>query len=441
MSHTYDPFRPEFRRDPYSCYRELRDLAPVHYAPDANVWCVSRYEDVQAVLRRDDVFSSRAMFMMLMNNGHDGMAPLSWSLLRFVGLLVWRTRINPFTFATARNLIAEDGERHTGLRNIVNRGFTPRWIAAWETRARAIVAGRMATFDQRDHFDVIEDLAIPLPVTIIAEMLGVEPERRADFKRWSDAIIYNATGPGRETPFSPLFGRALAGMISYVQRVARARRRAPAEDLISQIVAEQEGATGLSDREVVQFVTLLLVAGNETTTNLIGNAVRALLRHPDQLARAVADPGLVPSLVEEVLRWDAPIQLVFRITTEEVELAGTRIPKGAIVAPLLGSANRDERRFADPDRFDVTRDAQGHVGFGFGKHFCLGASLARLEARVALEALLPLLPRLQLATEPELVDSFLVRGPRTLELRRARHEAPDGRYASVGCAHDDESSG
>ena len=419
MPHPYDPFRPEFRRDLYAWYRQLREQAPVHYAAEANVWCVSRYDDVQAVLRRDEVFSSRAMFMMLMNNGRDGVAPLTWPALRFVGLLVLRTWINPFTFATARNLIAEDGERHTGLRNIVNRGFTPRQIAGWEKRAREIVAECLATFRRRERFDLVEDLAIPLPVTIIAEMLGVEPERRADFKRWSDAIVYNATGPGRQTPFSPEFGRAIAGMIAYVKRVAHERRRAPAEDLISQIVAEQEGAAGLSDREVVQFVTLLLVAGNETTTNLIGNTVKALLRHPEQLARAVADPALVPNLIEEVLRWDAPIQLVFRITTEEVELAGSRIPKGAIVAPLLGSANRDERRFPDADRFDIARDAQGHIGFGFGKHFCLGAALARLEARVALEELLPHLPRLRLETEPELVDSFLVRGPRHLELRTA----------------------
>jgi cytochrome P450 len=170
---------------------------------------------------------------------------------------------------------------------------------------------------------------------------------------------------------------------------------------------------------VVQFVVLLLAAGNETTTNLIGNAVTALLDHPDQLARVAADPSLVPAAIEETLRYDAPVQIVFRVATQDVELAGTRIQRGAYVAPLLGSANRDERRFPDPDRFDVARDAQGHLGFGFGKHFCLGASLARLEARVALEALAPELPRLERERPRELVDSFLVRGPRRLALRRA----------------------
>lgn len=416
MPLAYDPFRPEFRADPYPHYRALRDRTPVWFAPEAKVWCVSRYDDVQSVLRADDVFSSRAMFTMLMNNGQEGMPRLSWRVLRFVALMVLRTRLNPLTFATARNLIAEDGERHKGMREIVNRGFTPRRIAAWEKRAREIVETCLSGFERRERFDLVEGLAIPLPVTVIAEMLGIEPERRADFKRWSDAIISNATGPGRATPYSREFNAALIGLIRYVKRVAAERRRAPAEDVISAIVAEQDGEAGLSDREVVQFVALLLVAGNETTTNLIGNAVKALLRHPDALARVAADPALVPSLVEETLRWDAPIQLVFRLAKRTTAVAGVEIPEGAIVAALIGSANRDERRFADPDRFDLDRDSQGHIAFGFGRHFCLGASLARLEARVALEALVPRLTRARLDAEPELVDSFLVRGPRKLEI-------------------------
>jgi len=416
MPVAYDPFSAEFRADPYPQYRALRDQAPVFFAPEANVWCVSRYDDVQSVLRSDDVFSSRAMFMMLMNNGQEGMPRLSWRVLRFMMLLMVRTRLNPFTFASARNLIAEDGERHKGMREIVNRGFTPRRIASWEKRAQEIVDACLSGFERRARFDLIEELAIPLPVTVIAEMLGIEPERRADFKRWSDAIISNATGAGRATPYSAEFGAALTGLIGYVKRVASERRRAPADDVISAIVARQDGEAGLSDREVVQFVVLLLVAGNETTTNLIGNAVKALLRHPDQLARVAADPALVPRAVEETLRWDAPIQLVFRLAKQATDVAGQRIPEGAIVAALIGSANRDERRFPDPDRFDLDRDAQGHIAFGFGRHFCLGASLARLEARVALEALVPRLAHVRLDAEPELVDSFLVRGPRRLEV-------------------------
>jgi cytochrome P450 len=305
------------------------------------------------------------------------------------------------------------------MRAIVNRGFTPRRIAAWEARATAIAAECVEELRRGGPFDLVAGLAIPLPVGIIAEMLGVEPSRRADFKRWSDTVIDMSTGPGRTERFSPRIVDAVVELAVYLRAVAEDRKRRPADDLVSVIAAQQDGETALSIREVIQFAMLLLVAGNETTTNLIGNAVTALLDHPDQLARVVADPALVPAAIEETLRWDAPVQIVFRNATQDVEIAGTRIPKGAYVAPLLGSANRDERRFPDPDRFDVTRDPQGHVAFGFGKHFCLGASLARMEARVALEALLPELPRLERERPRPLVDSFLVRGPRRLELRPA----------------------
>ncbi len=414
---NFDPFRYEDLKDPYPAYRALRDRAPVHYAPEARVWCVSRYEDVLFVLKNPEIFSSRAMFIMLMNNGQEGMPPLNWKTLRFIARLFVRTRLNPFEFATARNLIAEDGDRHTDMRNIVNRGFTPRRIAAWEERARSVVADRMAKLERSDSFDVMADLAIPLPVTIIAEMIGIERERLDEFKGWSNTFVSNFSGPGRSDPFNRPFQDALIGLTRYMQRIARQRRRDPADDLISAIVGEQEGSVGLTDREVVQFVALLLIAGNETTTNLIGNTVTALLDHPEALERLGTDPSRIPNATEEGLRYDGPIQIVFRKTTRDVELAGTKIPAGALVAPLIGSANRDERRFPDPDRFDPDRDTRGHLGFGFGEHFCLGSSLARLEARVALEALVPVLPRFERRErERTLVESFMVRGPLRLEL-------------------------
>ncbi len=419
MTIEHDPLSPAWRDDPYPCYRALRDTAPVQWSPSTNAWCVSRYDDVMHVLRNPEIFSSRAMFTFLMNQGNEGRPPLTWKVVRFMARFVWRVRMNPLEFTTARNLIAEDGESHTAMRAIVNRGFTPRRIAAWEAKARQLVADAMLKLRSGESFDLVEELAIPLPVTIIAEMLGVEPARQRDFKRWSDNMIHAIAGPGRADPFQQRTVDTIIELLSYLRGVAVARRRAPADDLVSLIASEQQGATALSTREVVQFVMLLLVAGNETTTNLIGNAVTALLDHPAQLARLAADPSLVPGAVEEALRYDSPVQVVFRTTTQDVDLAGTRIPKGAYVAPLLGSANRDERRFSDPDRFDIARNTQGQVGFGFGKHFCLGASLARLEARIALEALAPELVRLERMGSREVVDSFLVRGPRRLELRRA----------------------
>ena len=417
MPVSFDPFSPAWRDDPYPKYGELRDHAPVHWSPEAGVFCVSRYEDVMSVLRSHDQFSSRAMMTQLMLGG-EKKPPVTLRSLLFAARLLLKARVNPFKLPNVPSLIASDGERHTLLRAIVNRGFTPRQIADWEGRAREIVAGCVAKLHSGD-FDVVRDLAIPLPVTVIAEMLGIEPERRHDFKRWSDTVIDNATGAGRADPFGPVVLDAFAQMTTYVVRIARERRAQPADDLISQLVSIG-GGEGLSPIELVQFVTLLLVAGNETTTNLIGNATAALLDHPDQLARVAADPSLLPGLVEEAVRFDSPVQLVFREALADAEIAGVRIPAGSIVVPLIGSANRDERRFPDPDRFDVVRNPQGHVGFGFGKHFCLGASLARLEAKVALEALVPELARMRrVEARVPRIDSFLVRGPSRLPLRKA----------------------
>jgi cytochrome P450 len=423
MTPDYEPFRPEVRDDPYPLYAQLREHAPLHFAPEAGAFCVSRHDDAMAVLRSPEDFSSDAMRTMLMLGGRPGADPLTDPAM--LQRMLAFARALPFPaqeLLTARNLIAEDPPRHGVLRAIVNRGFTPRRIAAWEPRARAIVGECLAKLRGADRFDLVEDLAIPLPVRMIAEVLGVEPERRADFKRWSDQIVSSMTGSGRSLdPESSGLVGAMRELGGYVAEIVARRERAPEDDLVSVLVAAQAGEARLSPLESMLFVLLLLAAGNETTTNLIGNAVLALLRHPDQLERLRADRGLVPSAIEETLRWDPPVQVVFRRATRDVELAGGRIPADSIVVVLLGSANRDERRWGPTaTEFRVDRDPQGHVAFGFGNHFCLGASLARLEARAALEALLDELPALRRG-EPavEYVDSFLVRGPRRLPLLRA----------------------
>ncbi len=420
MAIEYEPFSARWRGDPYPAYRELRDRAPVHFAPESGCWCVSRYEDVLQILNHPETFSSRAMFTVLMNAGFDGPPPLSWRMISFLVRFALRTRVSPLGFTTARNLIASDPPVHGTLRAIVNRGFTPRRIQAWEPRIRAIAEERVARLASGEPFDVVRDLAIPLPVTIIAEMLGVERERLADFKRWSDAIISAMTGPLRAFPPHPETIEVFLELDSYLAGVIRRRRREPGDDLVSALLAEEPGGQKLSTMEIMQFVMLLLVAGNETTTNLIGNAASALLDHPAELGRVAQDLSLVPELVEETLRYDAPVQIVFRTALHDVVLREVSISKGAIVAVMLGAANRDERRFPDPDRFEVGRDVRGHLGFGFGPHFCLGASLARLEARIALEALVPQLRHAR-RTSPErsVLDSFLVRGPSRLELSPA----------------------
>lgn len=417
----YEPFSPEVRDDPYPFYRRLRDHAPVHHAPDADAYCVSRYDDVFRVLKDAETFSSRAMFTMLMGRGRETRPALSWKVLRFVATVLWKTRMTPAGFATSRSLIADDGVPHAELRNIVNRGFTPREIASWEPRIHELAEACVARLREGEPFDLIRDLAIPLPVTIIAELLGVEPERQADFKRWSDEIIhFMTTNEGRADPFALPMARTFSELVAYLKQITHERRRAPKDDLVSTIVAQQAGEAALDDYDVVNFVMLLLVAGNETTTNLIGNAVNALLDHPAELEKLARQPELVGPAIEEALRFDSPVQLIFRTATRDVEMHGVTIPKGATVVPLLGSANRDERQFPEPDRFDVERRPRSHLAFGFGHHFCLGSSLARLEARGALEVLVPELAGVRReAGALERLDSFLVRGPRRMGLRRA----------------------
>ena len=408
---SYDPFDPGVRDDPYPVYARLREEAPVHRSEVSGLYCVSRFEDVMAILRDAQRFSSDAMRTLLIG-ARPGVDPLADPVAMTRALAVANALpFPPEVLMTARNLISEDPPRHGGIRGLVNRGFTPRRIAAWEKRAR-----------EGADFDVVADLAIPLPVTLIVEMLGVEAERRDDFKRWSDAIVAGTTGSLREQdPAESGLADAMRGVSETIVAAVEARREAPGDDLVSVLIAKEGAADGLSSGEMCMLVLLLLVAGNETTTNLIGNATRALLAHPEQLARVREDPKLVPSLVEETLRWDSPVQYIFRRSTCDVEVAGTTIPADSYVIPLLGAANRDARQWgADAERFDVGRDPQGHLGFGYGNHFCLGASLARLEARVALEAIVEVLPDLRpRERDVEFVDSFLVRGPRRLTLERA----------------------
>jgi len=413
MRVEYEPLSPRFRDDPYPLYRRLRDEAPVHFASEAGMFCVSRHADVGFVLRRADLFSSAAMTSVLSGAPLRSLGPgYLLGLLRFL----IKTRINPLQVRKRKALISVDGERHEMLRGIVNRGFTPSRIAAWEPRVRAIVEAQLTRLGRGEPFDVIDDLAIPLPVTIIAEMLGVDASRRADFKRWSNALLSVMSGAARRG--SPDDGplQDVSDLFIFLRHTVRERRRHPGDDLVSVLVDPARDAV-LDEVDMVQFVVLLLVAGNETTTNLIGNAALALLEHPDALERVAREPERVPALVEEALRFDSPIQVVFRTVSEDTELAGTRIPRGAVLAALLGSANRDERAFAEPDRFDVERDTRGHLAFGFGPHFCLGAALARLEARVALEALVPELVHCKRVGERTArIDSFLVRGRAHLDI-------------------------
>ena len=418
---SFDPFSEALRANPYPHYAALRRQAPVYRVESSGNYVVSRYTDVRYVLRHPELFSSSAMQSMMLSGfvpgaGTPGMGFSGADAARLVELM----RELPISLPEvlgSRSLIASDPPAHSPMRSLVNRGFTPRRIAALEPRIRAIARAALDAVENKCEFDLVHDFSIPLPVTVIAEMLGVEPDRHADFKRWSDCIISGITGAAAGLRPEILL-QVFKELSEYVTGVIEARRTQPREDLISTLTHAEDGETALTPVEILMFTLLLLVAGNETTTNLLGNAMLALLAHPAELARVQRDPGLIPGLVEEALRFDSPAQFVFRRATRDVELAGTCIPAGATVMPLIGSANRDDAQFPDADRFDVGRNPQGHLGFGVGIHFCLGASLARLEARVALEALLTRFSALErLESDIAYIDSFLVRGPQRLALR------------------------
>jgi cytochrome P450 len=344
---------------------------------------VSRYEDVLSMLGRPDLFSSSIMLRA----------------------------------DTA--LLGTDPPAHTRIRRIVNRAFPATQVASLEDDIRAIADGMVRRISSLGEFDLMSDLAIPLPMIVIAEILGIEAGRLEDFKRWSGAVVVNATGTSFSLPQSQIQS-SLREFEAFFKGVISERKVSPGEDLVSALLSSETPDEALDSHQVLNICKLLLIAGNETTTNLIGNAVLALLRNQEELAKVTANPALVRALVEETLRYDAPVQFLNRSTTQEVELSGVSIPARAVVMSILGSANRDERKFEDPDRFDIERNPRDHLAFGHGAHFCLGAPLARLEARISLEALLPLLPRLQAADgqleRVALIDSIQLRGPKRLVL-------------------------
>ena len=398
MESAYSPFDPAVRDNPYPFYAALRRDAPVQEVRGGGLWAVARYDDVLSILRDHQSFSS---------------APMNFQTER--ATLIGSEGDSVFG-ADTPTIIGTDPPIHTRLRNLVNRGFTPRRMATLEPHIHAIADSLLNALPLNGEFDLMADFAIPLPVIVIAELLGVEASRREDFKRWSDSVVRLISG----TPTEEQRAQARVPMQEfrdYFLAIIEERRTDPRDDLISALIRAQVNEQALTAAEVITFAALLLVAGNETTTNLIGNAVLALLSHPEQLELVRRHHELVPGLIEEALRYDAPVQGLFRLTTRDVQLGDTTIPMGAMVMPLFASANRDECVFADPNRFDVRRNPDGHVAFGFGIHFCLGAALARLEARIGMQVLLhKCRPWHGAAQTIERIDSIFLRGPKRLQL-------------------------
>jgi len=300
----------------------------------------------------------------------------------------------------SENLLAKDGDDHRRLRRLVTKAFTPRIVEQLRPRIQQIADDLIDEVEARGNMELVDDFAFPLPITVIAELLGVPVEDRERFRVWSSNVVMPALTPeDRE-----LARRRGDEFIAYLDDLFAQRRAAPTDDLVSALVQAEDGGDTLSENELSSMVILLIVAGHETTVSLITNAVHALLSHPDQLAELRADPALMPSAVDELLRFDSPVErTITRLVARDTELGGRRLERGAFVIAVIGSANRDASQFPDPEKLDLGRAENRHVGFGRGPHYCLGAPLARLEAEIALGTLLRRLPGLRLAiTEDDL---------------------------------------
>ncbi len=387
---TYNPLAARVVQDPYPTYARLRSRSPVHRSRVLDAWVFTRYADVEAILRDYRRFSSVPSTVQSKRQGSYRPPRADWTMLFL------------------------DPPEHTRLRGLVNQAFTPRAVAALEPHIRAIMEQLLDDIDDPAGFDLMAAVANPLPVIVIAEMLGVPPEDRAQFKHWSDerARILEPIVTPEERKRAVAAGESFD---AYFMPIIRARRREPREDIVSALAQAKEEGDSLTEREMLVMLRLLLIAGNETTTNLIGNGMLALLQHPEQLAMLQEDPSRIPAAVEELLRFDSPVQLDLRGVLEDCVVNGSRLRRGDAVLLAIGAANRDPDVFDEPERLDVQRSKGSNISFGRGVHHCIGAPLARLEGRIALEVLLKRFSSMRLLTDrPAFRRAIVLRGLESL---------------------------
>ena len=391
---TFNPMDPAFVADPYPTYRQLRTEDPVHHSP-LGFWVLTRYDDVVAALRDPRLAKEAIAAFVAARFG----APVPT-----MGL----------------SMLDRDPPDHTRLRSLVSKAFTPRVVEGLRPRVQQIVDGLIARAREKGSMDLIEEFAYPIPVNVICEMLGVPVEDHERFKGWSldiarglDSILLP---PDSEVPKRSVASRT--ALAAYFRELIAKRRASPRADLLSGLIAAEEAGDKLSENELLATCILLLIAGHETTVNLIGNGTLALLRHPDQLRRLRDNPALIGTAVEELLRFDGPVQRTARIPSEDVVIDGRTIAKGEMVMPFIGAADRDPVQFPDPDRLDIGRTDNRHIAFGWGIHFCLGAPLARVEGQIAINTLVQRLPKLALATDtPRFRESLTLRGLASLPVQ------------------------
>ena len=373
---AYDLLSPQLRQDPYPIYRELRSKDPVHRMRLVKAWALTRYEDVETVLR-----------------DHKGFGNGDRILVKTIPL----------------SLLDMDPPEHTRVRALVAKAFTPKAVRQLRGRVEEITDKLLDEVAGKRRFDVIGSLGYPLPITVIAEMLGVRSEDMGVFEMWSNTLAL-AVDPMLGGKQVQAIKRAAEDVYAYFEEIIAERRREPRDDLVTALTTAEEAGERLTHQEMLSVMLLILVAGNETTRNLIGNGVLALLRNPEQLRRLREDRALLDTAVDELLRYDSPVQLDGRAAREDMEIGGKRIRAGDVVISILGAANRDPEAFDDPEALDVGRSGNSHLSFGRGVHYCLGGPLAIMEARAALAGLLDRYSSMRLAMEPEYREGVALRG-------------------------------
>jgi len=394
----FNPFDPRLRTNPYEVYRELREEAPIFWSPLMSVWVLTRYDDVLTTLKDHANFSSERLRA---NN------PLVQALES--------QRLASGPLGTTPTMLSTDPPAHTRMRSLVNKAFTPRQVERIRPQMVEIAEGLLDGLPEPGKIDVVADFSIPFPIIVIAAMLGVPASDRERFKAWSTDIAGSLGGPFQPPDVIERSVTASNEIADYFRDQIAARRAEPRDDLLSALAAAEEEGDLLTEDELIATCILLLVAGNETTTNLIGSGMFTLLQNPDERRKLQANPSLMTSAVEEMLRYEPAAQMTSRIANEGAELGGVRFEPGQVILPVLAAANRDPAHFPEPDRFDIERHPNRHLAFGQGIHYCLGAPLAVAEARIAFDALLRRMPEPQAAFEaPDWGQSFILRGLKSL---------------------------
>ncbi|HLF99288.1 MAG TPA: cytochrome P450 [Acidimicrobiia bacterium] len=397
----FDPFTtfqsPKHRADPHPLYHRLRTETPVLFVPEWDEYVLTRHADCEAVLR-DTRFSSNPAHRRLQ-------LPLDEQDVR-----------TQLSGTNANVLLFIDPPDHTRIRRLVSKAFTPRRVEEMRAHIQALVDALLDDAQEKGEIDVVLDLGYQVPVTVICEMLGVPKEDRHLFHEWSAAATRLLDGFIPQDEMMKALGGAMS-IIAYLGDVIDARRKAPGDDLLSAMIAAEEEGEVLSEEELRSTTLLLFVAGHETTMNLIGNGMYALLRHPDQWQRLRDDLDLAPLAVEELLRYDGPVHVTGRMATEDIEMDGFSVEKGQTVIALLAAANRDPAEFADPDGLDIGRTPNHHLTFSHGIHYCLGAALARVEGQVAIASLAKRFSRVeQITQDVRYRDHFVLRGLEELRI-------------------------